>query len=122
MKTSELLMSAAIACGFFAASTLAYADKPTPGTQSPRTAAPTVVKAVGPVYTRPAYEGRTILVSLTIDVTGQPHQIKITNIDDPGLAQALIPILEQWRFTPMQRNGVAVSTRALLPLHIIAGA
>jgi len=122
MKPTKLFISAALACGLLSVSALAYVEQPTPWPQAPRADVPVVVKAVSPLAVRQIYEGSTIMVAFTVDPSGQPKHIRIVNNDDPLLSRSLIPTLEQWRFAPVQKNGVAVSTRVLLPIKLIDGA
>ena len=122
MKTSRLILGAALAAGLFSTSAFAYVEQPTPWPQAPRADVPVVAKVVKPTNLPLSSEGMTVDVSFTVDKDGQPRDIRLVSINDSALEKKLIPALSQWRFTPVQKNGVPVSTRVIMPLKLISGA
>ncbi len=66
------------------------------------------------------YLGSTVKVAFTVDENGQPHNITLVRRSHPALERSLVTALAQWRFTPAQENGVAVSKRVILPLKLVA--
>ena len=79
---------------------------------------PVVTKWVNPDYMPARYENSTVIVTMILDVTGQPRDIKIIEPRDPLLEKCLIPALAQCRFTPAQKAGVAVEAKVVLPVKI----
>jgi TonB family protein len=122
MKSLKLFSGAALAVGLFSTSAFAYTEQPTPWPQVARPDVPVVAKVVSPAGLPQRTEGQTVNVAFTVDASGQPRNIRLMGAADPDLAKSLIPALSQWRFTPVQKNGVPVSTRVVMPLKLIAGA
>lgn len=122
MKSLKLFSGAALAAGLFATSAFAYTEQPTPWPQAPRADVPVVAKVVNPTGLPQRAEGQTIDVAFTVDASGQPRNIRLLGVSDPTLSKSLIPALSQWRFTPVQKNGVPVSTHVVMPIKLLAGA
>lgn len=122
MKTSQLILGAALAAGLFSTSAFAYVEQPTPWPQAPRTDVPVVTKVVNPTDLPQRSQGMTIDVSFTVDASGQPRNIRLLSVSDSALEKKLIPALSQWRFAPVLKNGAPVSTRVVMPLKLISGA
>jgi len=121
MKTSQLLLGTALAAGLFSTSAFAYVEQPTPWPQAPRADVPVVTKVVKPMGLPLRAEGQTVNVAFTVDPTGQPRNIRLLSVSDSDLERKLIPALAQWRFAPVQKNGLPVSTRVVMPVKLISG-
>ncbi|MBL9216410.1 MAG: TonB family protein [Opitutaceae bacterium] len=120
MKINSLLAGAVLLSGLFSASALARFDEPTPWPQAPRDDVPVVNKVVNPTNLRRHHMGAEVEVAFTVDATGQPRDIRFVKPVDHELAARLMPALEQWRFTPAQKNGVPVPTKVVMPLKVIS--
>jgi TonB family protein len=119
MKTSQTLLSAALFVGLLSVSAFAT----TPAAHSQTVAAmkfevPVPASVVSPTGVPLGYEGKTVRISLTIDAAGQPHDIRVISVNDRVLTNSLVAAVSQWRFTPCRANGVAVSTKVVLPLEL----
>jgi TonB family protein len=80
---------------------------------------PVPAKIVSPVDLPRTFQRVTVMVSLVIDETGQPRDIRIVSARDRALTRSLVSAIAQWQFTPARRNGTPVSVKALLPLEVI---
>jgi TonB family protein len=121
MKTIKMLFGAALVGGVLSTSALAYTEQASAWPQAARPGVPTVAKVVNPTRLPQRFEGSTINVSLTVDAKGQPHNIKLLNASDADLVKSLTAAVAQWEFTPVQKNGVPVATKVVLPLKLISG-
>jgi len=120
MKMIKMLFGAALVGGVISTSAMAYTEQASAWPQAALPGVPTVNKVVNPTGLPQRYEGATVDVSMTVDAMGQPRNIKLLNHADPALAKQLISAVSQWRFTPVQKKGVPVATRVVLPLKLIA--
>ncbi|MBI2497249.1 MAG: TonB family protein [Opitutae bacterium] len=80
---------------------------------------PAPAKVVSPTNLPRTFEGATVVVSLTIDESGQPHDVKVVSAKDRLLTKSLVSAVSQWRFTPARKNGTPVATKVLLPLELV---
>jgi len=77
---------------------------------------PTLKKMVSPKYPASARARGAlgpVLLSVTIDKQGAPHNVKILK-GDPDLAKALSDVIDQWRFQPYKLNGRSVEIQTEL--------
>src|SRR5437868_3598036 len=121
MKTIKMLFGAALVGGVISTSAFAYTETPSAWPQAARPGVPTVTKVVNPTGLPQRFEGATVHVSFTVDPTGQPRNIRLLDESDANLAKSLTVAVSQWQFAPVQKNGVPVSTKVLLPLKLVSG-
>jgi protein TonB len=120
MKSRHIVFATAILGGLLLSSN-AFAA--TPAAHSQATAAlkieyPAPAKVVSPTMLPPSHAGATVMLSMTIDAAGRPHDIKIVSRGDNLLAKSLIPAVSRWEFTPARKNGTPVATKVLLPIEL----
>jgi len=119
MKVAKILLGAAVACSLLSVSSFAYTASKHADALS---ALPVVSTVVNPTGLPPSAEGATVMVRMTLDKEGQPHHVRIVSRGDAHLADRLVPVIRQWRFTPAQRNGEPVAVEVLLPVQLVAKA
>jgi TonB family protein len=76
--------------------------------------APVLVHRTDPEYTEQARVAKylgTVLLSVEIDQTGTPSNIKVQRGLGLGLNEKAIEAVEQWQFKPGQKDGTAVSVQ-----------
>jgi len=115
MKTRSVLLSAALAGGllFTAVSSFASTDAATGAV-----VAPTIAKAV-PFESMPTrYQGSSLQLSMLVDETGTPQQIKPVGHAPADLMARLLPAVSQWKFTPAMKDGHPVAVRVILPVEL----
>ncbi len=64
--------------------------------------------------------GKSARVEFVVDSSGYASDFTVVSTNDPGLADAVIDAVRQWRFDPARQNGLPVATRVVLPVHIDA--
>ena len=77
--------------------------------------APHLTFKVEPKYTKEARSKRiegSVRLSVEIDPTGKPINIKVLSGLDSGLNEKAIEAVNQWRFAPGMKNGLAVTVPA----------
>lgn len=116
MKKINLLTIAAVATAFVTTSAFACEN---PG--CPTNAKPTPVSVVHPTDLPRQYENATVRVSMVIDRNGVPHDVKAVGPMDRALAERLLPVVSQWRFSPQLKDGKPVDASVVLPLQLIEG-
>jgi protein TonB len=120
MKSKTIILASALLGGLLSVSSFAITpDVHNQINAALRFEAPTVTKVVHPTGLNRRYEGETIRVSLTVDETGQAHDVKILSSDDPALARSLVPAITQWQFTPARKNGTPVPAQVVLPIQLM---
>ena len=79
---------------------------------------PRPVKMTRPRYPQDAFvkkiEG-TVSIRFTIDEKGKPRDLKVVE-SIPGLDEAALATVREWRFTPAMKDGKPVSTTAMAPV------
>lgn len=111
MNRFKLILSTLIASSIL--STSAFA------TVTQFNAVPRPVEVVEPTDLPSRYVGETVNVTFLVDEMGNPSEIKLVDhADDTELANSLLPAMAQWKFTPLQKNGQAVSHRVMLPVEL----
>ena len=120
MKMIKILIGAILAGGIVSTSALASVETASVWPQTAQAGKPTVTKVVNPTRLPQSAEGATVKVAFTVDANGQPRDIRLLSPADPYLTQSLVTALSQWRFNPVQKDGVPVSTRVVMPLKLIS--
>lgn len=118
---SKNILLAALVGGLLSASALSAAVviDPVAMTGGASYSAPTPVKIVSPTGIARRFQAETIRLTLTIDETGQPHNINLLSARDPNLIRNLLPAVAQWKFTPAMKNGQPVSADVVLPIQLV---
>lgn len=121
MNAQRLLLAALIVSGL---STAAHASVVVSDVVTDRAGftAPAPAMVVAPEALPQRYRNETVQLSLTVDASGRPQNIALARGNDPHLARRLIPAVAQWQFKPALRNGVPVSAKVVLPLHLVDAA
>ncbi len=121
MNLKRLILSAALLGGVLSTSALAT----TVGAHANITAdavrfeAPVVSKMVAPTGLSRRLEGATVMLSMTVDASGQPSNIKVTSNENRALTGRLVSAVSKWQFTPAKKNGVAVPSKVVLPVEVV---
>lgn len=85
---------------------------------------PEVVYQVEPIYSQEArdakYQGE-VWLSVVIDASGVPAEIKVTRSLGLGLDEKAIEAVKQWRFKPGEKDGapVAVTATIAISFHLL---
>ena len=84
-------------------------------------AIPHPVEVVEPSNVPSRFMGETVNVTFLVDEVGNPSEIKLVDhSDDADLANSLLPAVAQWKFSPLQKDGEAISHRVILPIELVA--
>jgi TonB family protein len=81
---------------------------------------PVPVAVVSPRVS-PDYIGDTVELEFAVDAAGQAFDFSVKSSPDDSLSTAVIAAVKQWQFKPALRDGVPVTTRVVLPVHIVDG-
>lgn len=82
--------------------------------------APKVLVQVEPEYSEEARKAKwqgTVLLSLVVDASGKPQNIKVVRPLGLGLDQKAIEAVEKWRFQPGMKDGKAVPVIANIEVN-----
>jgi len=120
MKMKSVILSAAILGGLISASSFANVIVQTAPAPE-KFEAPVPAQVVNPTGLLPRHAGETIVLSLTVDETGRPHNVQLMRGSDENLTKRLLPAVAQWKFTPAKKNGVPVRAHVVLPVQLIDG-
>ena len=82
---------------------------------------PVPVAVVSPSVS-PDYAGAKVDVAFTVDAKGTPTGLTVVSSPNATVAKAVTDAVKKWRFTPAQKNGVAVATKVVLPVRIASEA
>ena len=82
-------------------------------------AAPSPAKIVAPTGLPRSHIGAVVTLRLTVDASGQPHNIRVLSDRDPVLTKRVVDAVSQWQFSPARQNGVAVGRTIELPLELV---
>jgi len=121
MNPKNILLAATLAGGLLSASVLSAAvviDSPVLA-EGASYSAPELVKIVNPAGISRRYQAETIRVSVTVDATGQAHNVSLLSASDPILAKQLLPVVAKWHFAPAKKNGQPVSADIVLPIQLV---
>jgi len=114
MKKSSLLSCTALSCMLFTGLGVASAAAET------KSDLPKPVVVVEPNDVPRRFANTTIRVGMTIDENGCPSDIRVISPNSAYLEKSVVAAVNQWRFTPMVKDGTAVSQKVVLPLTITA--
>ena len=78
-----------------------------------------VVKRVVKPEVAPHYAGEKFSLTFVVDKNGKVREIESTDRIDPELIKVISFAVSKWEFVPAYRNGVAVSTKVVLPVIIV---
>ena len=82
--------------------------------------APKLTQKVDPKYTEEARDAKvegTVTLSVVVGADGLAHQINVVKPLDGGLDQKAVEAVQQWKFTPGAKDGVAVNVRAMIEVN-----
>ena len=124
MNSKRILLAATLAGGLLSASVLSASVVIDTAAMADRAdySAPSPMKIVNPTGILRRYQGETIRLSLTVDETGQPHNINLLSTRDPHLVKHLLPVIARWKFTPAMKHGRPVSADVVLPIALVDNA
>lgn len=78
-----------------------------------------------PVFTRaqlpPGVEG-TVIIEITIDERGNITNTKVVQRLGYGVDERVLSAVQQWRFKPATRDGIAIASQQLCVFHFPSGA
>lgn len=80
--------------------------------------APVPVKTIQPIELPSSHPGSAVSLSLTVDATGKPSNVRVANVRDQAAYKRIIATVSQWQFAPARKNGVAVPAKIQLPLEV----
>lgn len=120
MKTKYIVLATALLGGLLSASAFATTTAAHNQTIAAlRFDAPVPARIVHPTDLPNSAKGATVMLSLTIDAAGQPHDIRIVSRGDRELTKSLVSAVSQWQFTPARKDGTAVTVKVLLPIELV---
>jgi len=76
---------------------------------------PVVISRTAPKYAEEARRAKiegSVLLSMVVDESGVPRNIKVARSLDPGLDQKAIEAVREWKFKPGQKDGNSVAVQA----------
>jgi len=79
---------------------------------------PVPVAVVSPSDVGMKYVGAKVQLAFTVDAKGNPTDFSVVASPDAALAKVVMDAVAKWRFSPAQKNGSAVATKVILPVHI----
>ncbi len=80
--------------------------------------APVPIKTIQPIELPSSHRGSEVSLSLTVDATGKPSNVRVANVRDQAAYRRIIATVSQWQFAPARKNGVAVPAKIQLPLEV----
>ena len=80
--------------------------------------APVPVKTIQPIELPSSHRGSEVSLSLTVDATGKPSNVRVANVRDQAAYRRIIATVSQWQFAPARKNGVGVPAKIQLPLEV----
>jgi TonB family protein len=86
----------------------------------PASGVPVPVAVVSP-HVSSDYVGATVEIEFIVDSKGQATDFSVKSSPDNALSAEVVAAVKQWQFAPAQRDGAAVATRVVLPVHIVEG-
>ena len=76
-----------------------------------------VAPTVGPDQT-----GGLVELEFVVDATGKPTQFTVKYATDDALASTVLRAVKQWKFKPVEVDGVPVAKKVVLPVKVVEGA
>jgi len=80
--------------------------------------APVPVKTIQPIELPSSHSGSEVSLSMTVDATGKPSNVRVVNVRDQSAYRRIIATVSKWEFSPARQNGQAVPSRVELPLKV----
>lgn len=80
---------------------------------------PTIQQQARPVYPaalREAHVTGEAKIQFVVDTSGATTQLECLSTTAPEFAESALAAVQQWRFTPAQKNGQAVACRMIVPI------
>lgn len=115
-------LSAGVALAALLSSASAFAAGPVPApTREPNLTLARPAHVVAPMGLPARFKNTIVQVSMLLDANGTPHEIAPARPMPDEIAKRLLPVVAQWRFTPVCQNGRAVSARVILPIELVEG-
>ena len=65
------------------------------------------------------YNGATVQLEFIVDASGKPTALSVKSTPDETLAVSVVDAVKQWRFKPVEKDGVPVATKVVLPVKIV---
>lgn len=84
---------------------------------------PVPVRTVAPEYPTAQLRAKVsglVTVRCTIDTHGDVVGTEVMKVSDPAFERPAIVALQKWKFKPGTLDGVAVATKALIPVKFVA--
>jgi TonB family protein len=75
-------------------------------------------QVVAPVLLPHSHEGNTVNLAMTIDASGKPRNVRVLAGGDQSAYKHIIATVSKWQFKPARKDGVAVSSKVVLPLEV----
>ncbi len=79
---------------------------------------PVPVAVVSPSDVSAKYVGAKVELAFTVDAKGTPTGFSVMSSPDDAIAKVITDAVSKWRFSPAQKNGIAVATKVVLPVRI----
>lgn len=95
-------------------------DKVHSAKQDPSVTRPKVIHKVEPTYTEAARESKisgSVAMSIIVEKDGTASNMMIVKSLDPGLDQAAIAAVKQWKFEPGKKDGKPVRVSATIEMN-----
>jgi len=82
--------------------------------------APKVLQKTDPIYTKDASDAKIqgpVILSVIVGSDGVARDIQVKQSLDPGLDNAAIAAVQQWKFQPGTKDGQAVDVKATIEVN-----
>ena len=66
----------------------------------------------------PTYAGQRVEIAFTVDANGTVSGFSVKSSPDAAMAERVMDAVRRWKFQPAVSGGVAVATKAVLPVTI----
>lgn len=86
---------------------------------SKKSGVPVPLSVVSPRNIGSEYAGSTVELAFTVDQKGTPTGLQVLSSPDETIARTVVGAVEKWRFAPATKDGSAVTSKVILPVHII---
>ncbi len=116
---SPLPLASLLATLFFASAAAAAAADRVSAQPSVPTTRPMPVKIVHPTDLPSRFKDATVVLTFTLDESGNVHHVAPVGHMPADLRKHLLPVVAQWQFTPVYENGRPVRVRVQLPIKLI---
>jgi TonB family protein len=79
---------------------------------------PVPVAVVSP-HVSSEYIGSTVELEFIVDTKGLVSDVSVKSSPDSTLSEEVVAAVKEWKFSPALRDGMAVTTKVVLPVHIV---